>query len=234
MYKMVLFLRLYHSKKDDESSKATATATSYADEITFTFNMSLPGGNAVLYLINSEDDNEVIIDGFGVRVPDQTLTCYVAEALPPADVTVQSAKGNTVVLGFSKPVKGSNIRLYHTDIYDESNKAATTAADYVNELIFTFSKPLPIGSLDLFLVNSETEGEKLIDCDDIYVPDQSLTCEVEEVPAPQAEDEDEDEDDRDTSAPVVIQCIVNKIKVLPSDSMKGLTGQLLLIRIVIQ
>ena len=198
-------LMLYHTQKNDVRYRAQATTTDYVDEITFTFDTSLPSGNVTFFLVNSEIDKEKMIDGYGVKVPDQTLIRYVTQ-LPPPDVTVKSAKENIVVLNFSRQVKGSNIRLYHTDKNVESNMAKATATDYVDEITFIFGSMLPSGRISLYLVNSETGGEKLVDGDSINVPNQSLTCEVEVPPPPQPAPLVE----TDTSAPVVMQCIVNK------------------------
>ncbi|PKM73136.1 MAG: hypothetical protein CVU91_06105 [Firmicutes bacterium HGW-Firmicutes-16] len=115
---------------------------------------------------------------------------YVKDTTVPV-VTVKSARANKVVLLFSKPVKGSNIKLYHSDKTNEAYKAEATATDYADEITFTFNGVLPSGTLNLFLVNSE-DG-KLIDRYGITVPDQSLTCHVA----------------IDTTAPVVTGCEVN-------------------------
>ena len=109
-------------------------------------------------------------------------------------VTVKSAKAKRVVLNFSKPVKGKNIKLYHTAI-SAVNMAEATATDYVDEITFTFNNALPIGvGIPLFLVNSETSGEEIIDKFGIKVPDMSLSCNVA----------------IDITAPKVISCKANK------------------------
>ncbi len=189
-------LMLYHTQKNDVRYKAQATTTDYVDEITFTFDTLLPIGTLKLFLVNSEVDKEQMVDGYEVKVPDQTLTCDVEE-IPPVDVTVKSAKENIVVLNFSRPVKGSNIRLYHTDKSVESNMAKASTTEYVNDITFTYGSILPKGRISLYLVNSETEDQKLVDGDGIYVPNQSLTCDVE-VPSPTPQVE------TDTSAPTVL------------------------------
>ncbi|GEM_PF-675014 len=124
-----------------------------------------------------------IVDLSGKRLYGK-LDVHIVESivgLEPAVVTVKSAKEDKVVLGFSKPVKGSHIKLYYNN---ESYVAEVSKTDFTYELTFRFNRALPAGKLKLFLVNSETEDEKLIDRDGIYVPDQSLTCEVEEIPTP--------------------------------------------------
>ncbi len=130
--------------------------------------------------------------GYRTLISDTTFN-YVKNISVPV-VTVKSAKANQVVLAFSKPVKGSNIKLYHSAKNDESCKAEATESDYVDEITFTFDKLLPSGTLKLFLVNSETIGGKLIDSFGITVPDQILTSYIV----------------IDTTAPVVKYCKVNK------------------------
>ena len=128
------------------------------------------------------------------------------------DVTVKSAKENRVVLGFSKPVKGSNIRLYHTDKNVESYKATASTSGYLDEITFYFSNSLPSGNINLYLVNSETESQKLIDRDGVYVPDQSLTCNVEEKPKPAPDPAPSSSAPSDTTAPVVTGYTVKGIE----------------------
>jgi hypothetical protein len=198
-------IRLYHTVKNATNYKAEATKTDYVDEITFTFDTLFQSGMLKLFLVNSEAADENLVDSFGIKVPGQTLSCVVKEDVLPPEVTVKSAKDNVVVLNFSKPVKGSYIRLYHSVKNNESYMAEFTKTDYTDTITFIFSRSLPIGKLKLFLVNSETEGEGLTDRDGVYVPDQSLTCDVEEAhfprvaPAPAA-----------PVAPIVNQCIVNR------------------------
>lgn len=155
------------------------------------------------------DNINAIVDyaGYGVFKGNTTFS-YIKDT-SGADVTVKSAKANKVVLNFSKPVKGSHIKLYYSEKNNESYKAEVTKTDYTDKITFIFNRSLPSGNLNLYLVNSETEGEKLIDRDGIYVPDQSLTCDVEEVPD-QSPTRRAATDTTDTTAPVVKQCIVNR------------------------
>ncbi len=128
--------------------------------------------------------------GYAVFKGNTTFN-YIKDSSVPV-VTIQSARANKVVLNFSKPVKGSNIKLYHSDKNNEAYKAETTEIDYVDEITFTFDGLLPSGTLSLFLVNSE--NGKLIDRYGITVPDQSLTCHIA----------------IDSTAPIVTGCEVNK------------------------
>ena len=95
------------------------------------------------------------------------------------EVTVKAAGKNKVVLAFSKPVKGSNIALYHSDKNNEANKAMATTTGDVTEITFTFAQALPSRGVTLYLVNSENDDEKLVDNYGTNVPDQMLTCNVD-------------------------------------------------------
>ncbi len=135
------------------------------------------------------DGNNAIQDYAGYKVFKGDTTFNYVKDTSVSIVIVKSAIENKVVLNFSKPVKGTNIKLYHTAKNVEAYKAEATETDYVDEITFTFDG-LPSGTLTLFLVNSENGA--LIDRYGIRVPDQSLTCHVED----------------DTAAPVVTGCEV--------------------------
>ena len=137
------------------------------------------------------EGDDTIQDYAGYKVFKNYTTFNYVKDTSVSVVTVKSAMANKIVLSFSKPVMGSNIKLYHSEKNDESKKAEATATDYVDEITFTFDGLLPSGTLKLFLVNSE--NGKLIDRYGITVPDQSLTCHVA----------------IDTTAPVVTGCKVN-------------------------
>lgn len=183
-------------------------------------NFKVTSGTYAYYIQNAELDLDVINLKVGTKLIDGPITVtvnaaglsgnviqdyagykifqgehtfnYVRDTSVPV-VTVKEATGKKVVLHFSKPVRGSNIKLYHSEKNNESCMA-TTETDYADEITFEFSQALPSGTLKLFLVNSKILGEEIIDSYGIRVPDQSLTCEVV----------------IDTSAPVVTDCEVNK------------------------
>ena len=129
-----------------------------------------------------------------------TYTVKSISGVYPATVTVKSAKENKVVLGFSKPVKGSRMKLYYNNGFYMAEAASTA---FTNEITFTFDRLLPFGSLELTLKNSEIEDERLVDQDGIKVPDQILRCEVAAPPSsePQAP--------ADTTPPVVMDYKLN-------------------------
>ena len=130
--------------------------------------------------------------GHKVFKSDHTFNYVINTSV--AVVTVKSARGNKVVLKFSKPVKGKNIKLYHTVKNAEAYKAEATTEGYVDEITFTFDKFFPKGEVKLYLVNSKVEGEKIIDRFGIKVPDQAMYGEVE----------------MDDIAPVVMSCEIDR------------------------
>lgn len=142
-------------------------------------------GPVTVFVNNSGlDKSYAIVDYAGYKVFKTSRTFdYVKDTSVPV-VTVKSANHDKVVLGFSKPVKGTNIKLYHTVINDESREATATETDYTDEITFIYDKKtkdgLPSGSVKLFLVNSDEDDDyMLVDTYGIKVPDQTLICEIE-------------------------------------------------------
>ncbi len=123
-------------------------------------------------------EKNIIQDYAGYKVFKGEHTFNYVKDNSVSVVTVKSAVGNKVVLGFSKPVKGANIKLYHTNKTNGDYMAEASTTGYVDEIAFTFSKELPSGTLNLYLVNSDTDAEKITDGYGINVPDQTLTCEI--------------------------------------------------------
>ncbi len=72
-------LRLFHSVKGVAAYCANIATTSnnYLDEITFTFPNAVPPGDISFFLVNSSTAGNELVDGYGVKVPDQTLTAKV-------------------------------------------------------------------------------------------------------------------------------------------------------------
>lgn len=169
-------------------------AESNLDVINLEVGTKLIEGPVTITVNNAGLEGNAIQDYAGYKVFKSSYTFnYVKDTSVPV-VDVKSAIGNKVVLNFSKPVKGTNISLYHSEKNNENYKSEATSTEYVDEITFTFNNLLPTGSVNLYLVNSETNGENIIDSYGIPVPDQSLACNVE----------------IDTDAPVVRHCIVNK------------------------
>lgn len=163
------------------------------DEINLELGTKLIEGPVTVTVNDAGLQGNAIQDYAGYKVFKGEHTFNYVKDNSVSVVSVKTAIGNKVVLSFSKPVKGSNIKLYHSVKNNEDYKSEATSADYANEITFTFNNLLQNGSLYLYLVNSGIEGEKIVDAYGIKVPDQVLTCTVED----------------DTAAPVVRHYIMN-------------------------
>ena len=131
----------------------------------------------VTVIVNNESNN-LIMDYAQHLVSKDKHQCDYVKDTSVSVVTVKDARKDKVVLAFSKPVKGSNMALYHSSKGAAAYKAMATTAGHVNEITFTFAQALPSGNIHLYLVNSENDDEKLVDSYGIKVPDQTLTCTV--------------------------------------------------------
>lgn len=129
--------------------------------------------------------NNVIQDYAGYKVFKSTHSFNFVKDTSVAVVTVQSASQDRITLNFTKPIKGKDIRLYHSMKNVDAYKAEdVTTEGYVDELTFSFSSPLPTGNAKLYLVSSENPEDQLIDSYDMKVPDQTLTTTIEADVAP--------------------------------------------------
>lgn len=125
------------------------------------------------------DKADCIMDYAGYKVFKGDHTFDYVKDTSAAVVTVKSADQNKVVLHFSKQVKGSNIRLYHSKKNVNDYKVLVEKAAKANDITFEFKDTkLPAGTVKLYLVNSDADAEKLVDYYGIKVPDQTLTCNV--------------------------------------------------------
>lgn len=106
---------------------------------------------------------------------------YVKDTSVPV-VTVSEAKPTSIKLSFSKPVKGADIKLYHS-VKNAAAYASTGTTDgkYVDSITFTYldASRVPAGNVNFFLVNSTAQDSyKLVDGYGVKVPDQTLTAQV--------------------------------------------------------
>lgn len=131
--------------------------------------------------------NNVIQDYAGYKVFKSTHSFNFVKDTSVAVVTVQSASQDRITLNFTKPIKGKDIRLYHSMKNVDAYKAEdVTTEGYVDELTFSFSSPLPTGNVNLYLVNSGTSEYQITDAYGIKVPNQTLTAWLEEDGVPPA------------------------------------------------
>jgi hypothetical protein len=129
------------------------------------------------------NDVKSIQDYAGYKVFKGEHTFNYVKDTSVAVVTVKEAKPESVTLAFSKPVKAADLRLFHSakNAANYQSNVVTTNGKYVDEITFTFdnvNNPVPAGNINLYLVNSETDSNKLVDGYGIKVPDQTLTTNV--------------------------------------------------------
>ena len=128
------------------------------------------------------DKANAIQDYAGYKVFKGEHTFDYVKDTSVAVVTVKEAKPHSIKLGFSKPVKAADLRLFHSAKNAANYQAdvVTTEGKYVDEVEFKFGtkNPVPAGNINLYLVNSETDSNKLIDGYGVKVPDQTLTATV--------------------------------------------------------
>ncbi len=134
-------LRLFHSVKTAGAyaSAPVTTNLNYVDTITFTFTNPVPAGDITFFLVNSTVGGNELVDGYGVKVPDQTLTAKVV-----ADVT--------------GPVVSSTEVLTNTGFKITFDEAITTSS--IDKKNFTF-KSVSDGK-DVFYNISNDADRKVI------------------------------------------------------------------------
>ncbi|PYG87155.1 Ig-like domain-containing protein [Ruminiclostridium sufflavum DSM 19573] len=138
----------------------------------------------VTVTVNDRGLNETnsIQDYAGYKVFKGEHTFNYVKDTSVSVVTVKEAKPYSVKLGFSKPVKAADLRLFHStkNAANYQSNVVSTESKYVDEIEFKFDtkNPVPAGNINLYLVNSDTDSNKLIDGYGIKVPDQTLTATV--------------------------------------------------------
>ena len=116
-------------------------------------------------------------DYAGYKVFKSEATFTYAKDTSVSVVTVKEIKQNTVKLGFSKPVKATNLVVYHSVKGGSAYVSNTATFGLSDEYTFTFANEIPAGTVKLFIVNSTVSGEEMVDGYGVKVPDQTLTAE---------------------------------------------------------
>jgi len=134
--------------------------------------------------VNSDgvEKDYAIVDYAGYKVFKGKTTFNYVKDTSVSVVTVKEAKPKSIKLAFSKPIKATNVDLYHS-VKNAANYRATqsTGGKYVDELTFEYGEDsrVPAGTVKLYLVNSGDEDSyEMIDGYGIKVPDQTLTAEI--------------------------------------------------------
>ena len=158
----------------------SATADAAKKTITATVGTKLIEG-PITVTVNAAgvEADGAIQDYAGYKVfKGETTFNYVKDTTVPT-VTIKEAKQESITLAFSKPVKGTDINLFHSVKNVEAYKSdAASTSGYVDEITFNFTNKIPSGNIKLFLVNSTVSGYELVDGFGIKVPDQTLNAEI--------------------------------------------------------
>ena len=105
-------LRLFHSVKGVSAycSDVVTTSGNYKDEITFKFDNAIPAGDITFFLVNSSTSGSEMVDGYGVKVPDQTLTAKVVrDVTPPVVSSTEVDKNVAFKITFDEALTSSSI-----------------------------------------------------------------------------------------------------------------------------
>jgi len=148
--------------------------------VTLTLGTSLIEGPIVVTVNKDGSTATAVQDYAGYKVFKGESTFDYVKDTSVAVVSISSAKPNEVKVKFSKPVKASDLRLFHSikSVGAYCADVATTSGNYVDEIAFTFQNAVPPGDITFFLVNSSTAGNELVDGYGVKVPDQTLTAKV--------------------------------------------------------
>ena len=158
--------------------------------INLTLGTNLIEGPIVVTVNNAGADKaDAIVDYAGYAVFKASSTFNYVKNTEVSVVTVKEAKSDFVTLAFTKPVKATNVKLYHSVKNSIYVVTKSTDSKYVNEIKFVFDDgdgegsaedhPLPQGAVKLFLVNDTSDdANKLVDGYGIKVPDQTLSTEI--------------------------------------------------------
>lgn len=158
----------------------SATADAAKKTITVTVGTKLIEG-PITVTVNAAgvEVNGAIQDYAGYKVfKGETSFNYVKDTTVPT-VTIKEAKQESITLAFSKPVKGTDIKLFHSvKNVDAYKSVVASTSGYVDEITFNFTNKIPSGNIKLFLVNSTVTGNELVDGFGVKVPDQTLNAEI--------------------------------------------------------
>ena len=149
------------------------------DSVTLSLQESIAEGKIQVAINASGTEAEAPVQDYaGNRVGKRDVIInYTKDGSINTEVTVKTARYNSVTLSFSKPVTAKNIALFHGDINTEVNGSAPVSVndgDFVDEITFAFPNDIPAEPTIFFLVNSSEPDEKMFNIFGEYVPDQEL------------------------------------------------------------
>ncbi len=153
------------------------------DSITLFFEENIVDGT-MLITFNAAGTDVItpIQDYAGNKVLKKSLFfMHAKDGCISSQVTVKYATENSVTLSFSKPITVKDLKLFHTDKNIAANMSTPVSIEntiFVYEITFEFPNKIPLGTTDLFLVNSTDPSCKMFNIYGQYVQDQTLAAEV--------------------------------------------------------
>ncbi|PYG88804.1 Ig-like domain-containing protein [Ruminiclostridium sufflavum DSM 19573] len=149
--------------------------------IILTLTESISEGILIVHINSSETETPIQDYANNILSHRRFMFTYTKTGKTSSQVTVKKVKDNAITLGFSKPVTAKDLKLFHTDKNVVANMSTPVSIDegaFVNEITFEFPDRMPIGTTDLFLVNSTDPSCKMFNIYGQYVPDQTIVAEV--------------------------------------------------------
>jgi len=154
--------------------------------VTLTLGTNLNDGDVVVTVNKAgADAANALRDFAGIRLFQGEVSFAYAKDTTAPTVEVKEATQTKVVLKFSKPVYGTDVKLFHSvkGVENYGVSSGTTYAGTANaaeEWTFTFGdiKKIPAGNVTLYLVNSTVDANKITDLYGNKVADATLTASI--------------------------------------------------------
>lgn len=149
--------------------------------IILTVNEVLSEGDYIVHINSTITENPIQDYAGNILSHRLVRIIYVKTGDTYSQVTVEEADEDMVTLSFSKPVTATDLKLFHTDKTIAANMSTPVSINkgtFVNEITFEFPNKIPVGTTDLFLVNSTDPSCKMFNIFGEYVPDQTLVADV--------------------------------------------------------
>lgn len=157
------------------------SATISGLSVNLTLGTNLIAGPVAVTINKDGSTSTAVQDYAGYKVFKGDSTFEYVKDTSVSVVSISSAKPSEIKVKFSKPVKAADLRLFHSvkGVAAYQSNIANTNGSYVDEITFTFTNAIPANpEVKLFLVNSTTSGNELVDGYGVKVPDQTLTAKV--------------------------------------------------------
>ncbi len=143
----------------------------------------LEGDITVKYNAQGMSNANAIRDFAGLVVVPATVTYNFKtdSSVPTVELTSVNKETKEAKVMFSKPVYGTDVKLYHSvnGVAAYATSAVTVSeSNAKKEWTFTFTNKLPSGKLTFFLVNDTSASKQISDLFGVKVPNQTFTYDV--------------------------------------------------------